>query len=83
MHYNDQPKGVFQRFLEAAEKTGDITLRYLFQREMFLDEIYKDKYLDEIADRVIQRLNFSADTINAIQEISSLKQALIDLGVQF
>lgn len=73
-------KNMFERWLEAAEKTGDIMLQYQFQKDMMKNKFLSDKEIDVIADRVIQRLNITADVSEIIGAIDDLNDRIDNLG---
>ena len=73
-------KSMFERWLEAAEKTGDIMLQYQFQKDMIKNKLLSDKEIDEIADRVIQRFNIKVDASEIIAAIDDLNDRLNNLG---
>lgn len=73
-------KGIFERWLEATTKTGDIMLQYQFQKDMMKNKLLSDKEIDEIADRVIQRLNIKVDASEIIAAIDEINKRLNDLG---
>lgn len=72
-------KSMFERWLEAAEKTGDIMLQYQYQKSMMKNELLTDREIDIIADRVIQRLNITADVSEFIAAIDDLNNRLNEL----
>lgn len=73
-------KSMFERWLEAAEKTGDIMLQYQFQKDMMKNKLLSDKEIDVIADRVIQRLNITADVSEIIGAIDDINDRIDNLG---
>lgn len=73
-------KSMFERWLEVTTKTGDIMLQYQFQKDMMKDKLLSDKEIDEIADRVIQRLNIKVDASEIIAAIDEINKRLNDLG---
>lgn len=73
-------KSMFERWLEAATKTGDIMLQYQFQKDMIKDKLLSDREIDAIADRVIQRLNIKIDASEIIAAIDEINKRLNDLG---
>ena len=73
-------KSMFERWIEATTKTGDIMLQYQFQKDMIKDTLLSDKEIDEIADRVIQRLNIKVDASEIIASIDEINKRLNDLG---
>lgn len=73
-------KSMFERWLEATTKTGDIMLQYQFQKDMIKNKLLSDKEIDAIADRVIQRLNIKVDASELIAAIDEINKRLNDLG---
>lgn len=70
---------VMEKMLDAMTKTGDIMLRYQYQRNMMLDNLLSDREIDIIADRVIQRIRITADISEVVMAIDELKKELKDL----
>lgn len=73
-------KSMFDRWIEATTKTGDIMLQYQYQKDMIKNKLLSDKEIDEIADRVIQRLNIKVDASEIIAAIDEINKRLNDLG---
>ena len=73
-------KSMFERWLEAAEKTGYIMLQYQYQKSIMKNELLTDREFDVIADRVIQRLNITADVSEIIAAIDDLNNRINELG---
>lgn len=73
-------KSMFDRWIEATTKTGDIMLQYQYQKDMMKNKLLSDKEIDEIADRVIQRLNIKVDASEIIAAIDEINKRLNDLG---
>ena len=73
-------KSMFERWIEATTKTGDIMLQYQFQKDMIKNKLLSDKEIDAIADRVIQRLNIKVDASEIIAAIDEINKRLNDLG---
>lgn len=73
-------KSMFERWIEATTKTGDIMLQYQYQKDMMKNKLLSDKGIDEIADRVIQRLNIKIDASEIIAAIDEINKRLNDLG---
>ena len=73
-------KSMFDRWIEATTKTGDIMLQYQYQKDMMKNKLLSDKEIDEIADRVIQRLNIKIDASEIIAAIDEINKRLNDLG---
>lgn len=73
-------KSMAERFIEAMQNTGDIMLRYQFQKDMIKQNIFTDEELDRIADKVISRISITADATDAILKIKALRDALDELS---
>lgn len=73
-------KSMFERWIEATTKTGDIMLQYQYQKDMMKNKLLSDKEIDEIADRVIQRLNIKVDASEIIAAIDEINKRLKELG---
>ena len=69
-------KSAFERFLEAAEKTADITLRWYYQKQDIMKSLLTDKELDIIADKVLSRISITIDADEVIQKIKELNEEL-------
>ena len=66
--------------IEATEKTGDIMLRYQYQKDMIKSSLLSDNDIDRIADKVISRIAFKANIEQAIANIEELQRAINNLG---
>ena len=66
-------KSPTERFIEAARRTGDITLRWWYQHQM-LDDMLSDKWIDLVADRVIERIEVTADISEIIEAIDEIQK---------
>ena len=71
---------VMEKMLDAMTKTGDIMLRYQYQRNMMLDNLLSDREIDIIADRVIQRIKMTADISEVVMAIDELKREINGLA---
>ena len=69
-------KGIFERHLEVMQKTGDIMLRYAFQKEMMKARLLNDAEIDRIAERVLSRIHIRLEA----EAISQLRDMLNSLG---
>ena len=70
-------KGMLERYLEVMQKTGDIMLRYAFQKELMKARLLDDAEIDRIAERVLRRIHIrvEADAISQLRDmLKSLKQ---------
>ena len=72
-------KSTMEKMLDAMTKTGDIMLRYQYQRNMMLENLLSDREIDIIADRVIQRIRITADISEIIAAIDEIEKRINDL----
>lgn len=71
-----QNKSMFDRYLEAMQKTGDIMLQWYFQKQMIKDEMLSEREIDRIAEKVLSRISIRLEA----EAISQLRDMLNDLG---
>lgn len=71
---------VMEKMLDAMTKTGDIMLRYQYQKNMMLENLLSDREIDIIADRVIQRIKMTADISEVVMAIDELKREINGLA---
>ena len=71
-------KSIFDRYIEAMQNTGDIMLRWQYQKDMMkqsiLDRQERERLIEDVADRVLARISITVDAediINAIEDIQS------------
>ena len=64
-------QGVFERYLEAMEKTGDTMLAWWYQKEMMKTRLLDDTEIDRIAERVMRRISIriEAEAINQLRDM--------------
>ena len=71
---------LFELILKALENTGDVMLRYQFQKEMFKNSILerqeREKLKQEIINEIMQRISVVIDE----QAIKQLDEMLRNLG---
>ena len=76
-------KSSFDRFMDAMQKTGDITLRYYYQKQMIKDALLsaeeRKKLIDEVADQVISRISLTVDVTDIINSIEEIRKKLDEL----
>ena len=58
------------------QKTGDIMLRYAYQKEMMKSRLLDDAEIDRIAERVMRRISIRVEA----DAISQLRDMLNSLG---
>ena len=77
-------KSMFQRYVEAAQKTGDIMLRWQYQKDMMkqsiLDRQERERLIEDVADRVLARLSITVDAEDVINAIEDIQRRLDRLG---
>ena len=77
-------KGVMERFLEASERTGDIMLRYLYQKEMmkqnWLSREEHNRIVQETANLVLSRISLTVDTSEVFDAIDGLNEKIKNLS---
>lgn len=77
-------KSMFQRYVEAAQKTGDIMLRWQYQKDMMkqsiLDREERERLIEDVADRVLARISITVDAEDVINAIEDIQSRLDRLG---
>ena len=73
-------KSMFERYLDALEKSADITLQWYFQKRYLKEQLLSEADIDRIADRVLERFKVKVDVTDAVLEIEKLKRAIDQLG---
>ena len=64
-------KSVFERFLEAMQKTGDYMLAWEFQKKMMKDQLLHDEELDRIAEKVLSRIHIRLED-DALKQLAEM-----------
>ena len=67
---------MFERYIEAMQKTGDYMLAWQFQKEQMKARLLDDAEIDRIAERVLQRISIRIET----EAIEQLRDMLNNLG---
>lgn len=79
-----QYKGVMERFLEASERTGDIMLRYIYQKDMmkqnWLSSEEHNRIVQEAADLALSRISGTVDASEVFDAIDGLNEKIKSLG---
>ena len=77
-------KSMFQRYVEAAQKTGDIMLRWQYQKDMMkqsiLDREERERLIEDVANRVLARISITVDAEDVINAIKDIQSRLDRLG---
>lgn len=75
---------VFERYLDAMQKTGDIVLAWQYQKAMFkqslLDKTEREALKAEIISDILSNVSATVDITEAVAEIDELKRAIDRLG---
>lgn len=83
MMYSNYPMSLFDRQKFVFNMTDDVNERLEIQHRMMLNELNarqeREQLIDEITERVLQRISVSVDIQKALMEIKELKQAIDSL----
>ena len=78
------PKSVFERSIEAVQKTGDAILAWQYQQRMMkqslLSKEEREGLVNEITGKVISNIKATVDISEVLMEIDELRNAIEDLG---
>ena len=77
-------KSMLERYLEAMQNTGDIMLRWQYQKDMMkqsiLDRQERERLIEDVADRVLSRISITVDAEDVINAIEDIQRRLDRLG---
>ena len=77
-------KGFFERYIEAAERTGDIMLSYFFQKEAIRQQLFssqeREQLVNDITERVLSRISVTVDASEIFDAIDGLNEKIESLG---
>ena len=77
-------KSIFDRYIEAMQNTGDIMLRWQYQKDMMkqsiLDRQERERLIEDVADRVLARISITVDAEDVINAIEDIQRRLDRLG---
>ena len=77
-------KSMFERYVEAVQNTGDIMLRWQYQKDMMkqsiLDRQERERLIEDVADRVLARISITVDAEDVINSIEDIQSRLDRLG---
>ena len=68
-------KSMFERYIEAMQNTGDIMLRWQYQKDMMKARLLDDAEIDRIAERVLSRIHIRLEE-EAIMDLRDLLNSL-------
>ena len=66
---------MFERYIEAMQKTGDYMLAWQFQKKQMKARLLDDAEIDRIAERVLQRISIRIEA-EAIEQLRDLLNSL-------
>ena len=77
-------KSMLERYLLAMQNTGDIMLRWQYQKDMMkqsiLDRQERERLIEDVADRVLARISITVDAEDVINAIEDIQSRLDRLG---
>lgn len=75
---------MFERYLDAMTRTGDITLRWLYQKEMMKEQLYSQAALQRlaaaVAPYVVANMSATLDVSDIVKALEELNKSIDDLG---
>lgn len=69
-------KSMLERYLLAMQNTGDITLRWLYQKDMIKAQLLDDAEIDRIAERVLSRIHIRLED-EALKDLRDLLNEIV------
>lgn len=66
---------MFERYIEAMQKTGDYMLAWQFQKDQMKARLLDDAEIDRIAERVLRRISIQIEA-EAIEQLRDLLNSL-------
>lgn len=77
-------KSLFERYLLAIQNSGDIMLRWQFQKDMMKQSLYerqeREQLVHDTASEVLSRLSATVDASEIFDAIDDLEDKLNNLG---
>lgn len=81
--YNNYPMSLFDRQKFVFNMTDDVNERLDIQHRMIMNELNarqeREQMIEEITERVLQRLSIQVDTQQAKKEVKGLEQVIDNL----
>lgn len=72
-------KTILERSLEAMQNTGDVVLRWQYQKDMMKFKIWENAEIERIAALVLSRISATVDVTEIIDQIEDLRRAIDNL----
>lgn len=66
---------MFERYIEAMQKTGDYMLAWQLQKDQMKARLLDDAEIDRIAERVLQRISIRIEA-EAVEQLRDLLNSL-------
>jgi histone H3/H4 len=66
---------MFERYIEAMQKTGDYLLAWQFQKEQMKARLLDNAEIDRIAERVLERISIRIEA-EAIEQLRNMLNSL-------
>ena len=66
---------MFERYIEAMQKTGDYLLAWQFQKEQMKARLLDNAEIDRIAERVLKRISIRIEA-EAIEQLRNMLNSL-------
>lgn len=77
-------KSMFERYLLAMQNTGDIMLRWQFQKDMMKQSLYerqeREQLVNDVANEVLSRISATVDASEIFDTIDGLNDRINNLG---
>lgn len=67
---------IFERYIDAMQKTGDYMLAWQFQKELMKARLLDDAEIDRIAEKVLSRISIRLED----EALKQLRDMLNSLG---
>lgn len=77
-------KSMLERYLLAMQNTGDIMLRWQFQKDMMKQSLYerqeREQLVNDVANEVLSRISATVDVSEIFDAIDGLNDKINGLG---
>lgn len=77
MHFEMNP---YERYLFAKSMSDNLACQMQIQKDMIYNSTMQDIYIDQIADRVLERINLHPDISEVVMAIEEINKRLDELG---
>lgn len=77
-------KSMLERYLLAMQNTGDITLRWLYQKDVIKQSLYerqeREQLVNDVANEVLSHISATVDASEIFDAIDGLNDKINNLG---